>query len=184
MEEAHPSSVENKDDNLVGFRLLYTPLEDLFAFAQLFLDFQCSGLNFPARGSSTILNKGLTAHRPLILENEAKRVGGFSFLAPLLENMFAFAQLGVHLQCGSGLEMTGRGGCISPDKGLEGSRPLNGENEVNYLGEFSPTRPCSEDVFAFAQISFDFQCRGLKGTAQVYTITHNEDLERNDPRIV
>lgn len=140
---------------MVRFRLLYTPLENLFAFAQLFLDFQYSGLNFTARGSSTILNKFLVGHRPLILENEAKRVGGFSFLAPLLENMFTFAQSGFHFQCG-GLEMTGGSVCISPDKGLEGNGPLNGGNEVKYVGEFSPTTPCSEDVFTFAQISFDF----------------------------
>lgn len=168
---------------MVRFGLPYTPLENLSAFAQFILDFQYTGLNFTAKGSSASPNKGLAGHRPLILGNEAKCIGEFSLLAFLLRNVFACAQLSSDFHS-SGLEMTGRGRCTRFHKGLGRTGPLNGENKREHVGGFSFLVPCSEHLFAFAQIPFDFKCRGLKGTAQVFTITHNEDLERNNPCIV
>lgn len=179
-----PPIVENKDDNVGTFSSVpYTCLESLFAFAQFLLDLECSGLKFTARPSSINVNKRLAGHRPLILENKAECIGEFSLLAPLLESVFAFDQLSSDFQC-SGLEMTGLRRCMSHDKSLAGNGPLNGENKREHVGGFSFLVLCDENVFQFAQISFDFQCRGLKITAQVCTITHNEDLDRNDPCIV
>lgn len=160
-----PLIVENKDDYVGTFSSLpYTCLASLFAFAQFLLDFQCSALKFTARLSSINANKRLAGHRPLILENEAECIGEFSLLAPLLENVFAFAQLSFDFQC-SGLEMTGPRRCTSHNKSLAGKGPLNGENEMKHNGEFSPVASCFENVSALAQIFPDLQCHVLKRTA-------------------
>lgn len=163
-----PPIVENKVDNIGTSLPPIYPLESVFAFAQFLLDFQCSGLEFTARLSSINANKRLAGHRPLILENEAECIGEFSLLAPLLKNVFAFAQLPFDFQC-SGLEMMGPRRCTSHDKSLEGNGLLNAENEMKHNSEFSPLTPDSENRFAFAQICFDIQCRGLKRTTYVRT---------------
>lgn len=84
------------------------PLESLFAFGQSFLDFQCSGLKMTAESTAISSETGLAGKRPLILENEAKYIGVFSLLSPLLENVFAFAQFTFYYKY-SGLKMKERG---------------------------------------------------------------------------
>lgn len=61
--------------------------------------------------------------------------------------------------------MKDRGRRTSPDQGLDGNDPLNDENEVNDVGEFSPIPPSSENEFAFAQICYDVYGCGLERTA-------------------
>lgn len=86
-----PPIVENKVNHIATSSPPIYPLKHLSAFAQIFLNFQDTGLKSTARGSSASLNKGLAGHRPLILGNEAKYIGEFSLLALLLGNVFAFA---------------------------------------------------------------------------------------------
>lgn len=135
-ENAHPSSKKRRI-TLVRFRPPYTSLRRLFVFAQFLLNFPSSELQITAASSFASRNKCMVGHRPPILQNEAKWRCKLSLLAPLLEYMFAFAQLSFDFQY-SGFKMTVRRRCTSSDKYLEGNGRLNGENEMKHVGVFSP----------------------------------------------